>query len=213
MKVRSLTFILLFSLLGFIACKEKQEITDPTPEKPLVVDMDKKEVRIATRLNRMWCDDSVSKHNCIVYQNGIKSSKALFQSYCSHVDFFDALIDIGANPGIDMGDNPDSSAVPTGSKFEVTFRWDGAPKSYTLNELVSDSLNRGFEIRMHNGRQRAIDTNMGCIMCYNACNISVTSNSTYNWGEKQMWVYTYRPNPSLLPKDSTLIIVTFKLIE
>ncbi|MEO0156725.1 MAG: YdjY domain-containing protein [candidate division WOR-3 bacterium] len=212
--VNKKTLIIIIALIFiFSACPKEQEITDPTPEKPIVVDVENKEVRIATRLNRVWCDDSVSLHNCIVYQNGIKAPKALFQAYCNHADFFDALIDIGANPGVDMGDNPDSSAVPTGSKLEVTFRWVGAPKTYTLNELVTDSLNRGFEIRMHNGRQRAIDTNMGCIMCYNACNISITSNTTYNWGEKNQWIYTYRANANLLPADSTLVIVTFKLVQ
>lgn len=208
-------FVLVISVLMlFVRCTEKEETSaDPTPDKPLVVDVVNKEVRIATRLNRIWCDDSVSKHNCIVYQNGIKSNKALFQAYCSHVDFYDALIDIGANPGIDIGVNPDTSAVATGSRFEVTFHWDGAPKSYTLYELVSDSLNRGFEIRMHNSRQRAIDTNMGCIMCYTACNISITSNTTYNWGEKMLQIYPFKPRAELLPPDSTLVIVVFKLSE
>lgn len=210
---KKISIILASFILTFVLCSKKEEITDPTPQTPIVVDVKNKEVRIATRLNRVWCDDSVSLHNCIVYQNGIKAPKALFQAYCNHADFFDALIDIGASPGIDIGDNPDSSAVPTGSELEVTFRWQGAPKSYTLNELVQDSLNRGFQIRMHNGKQRAIDTNMGCIMCYNACNISITSNTTYNWGEKNQWVYTYRPNANLLPADSTLVIVTFKLAE
>ncbi|MCX7994311.1 MAG: YdjY domain-containing protein [candidate division WOR-3 bacterium] len=207
------TLLIISLVLSFTFCSKKEEITDPTPEKPIVVDAENKEVRIATRLNRIWCDDSASIHNCIVYQNGIKAPKALFQAYCSHVDFFDALIDLGADPGIDIGDTPDSAAVATGSKLEVTFRWEGAPKSYTLNELVRDSLNRGFEIRMHNGKQRAIDMNMGCIMCYTACNISITSNTTYNWYEKMMQVYTFRPRAELLPDDSTLVIVTFKLVK
>ncbi|MEO0123386.1 MAG: YdjY domain-containing protein [candidate division WOR-3 bacterium] len=211
---KKISIILISFILTISLCsKKKEEITDPTPEKPIVVDIENKEVRIATRLNRIWCDDSASLHNCIVYQGGVRAPKALLQAYCNHADFFDALIDIGADPGIDIGDNPDSAAVATGSKFEVTFRWDGAPKSYTLNELVQDSLNRGFEIRMHNGKQRAIDTNMGCIMCYTACNISITSNTTYNWYEKMMQVYTFRPRAELLPADSTLVIVTFKLAQ
>ncbi len=213
MSNKKILMILAIFILAISLCSKKEEITDPTPEKPIVVDAENKEVRIATRLNRVWCDESTSVHNCVVYEHGIRAPKALFQAYCRHDEFFDALIDIGADPGIDMGDNPDSSAVPTGSKLNVTFRWAGSPKAYTLDEFVQDSLGRPFEIRMHNGKERAISTNMGCILCYTSCNISITSNARYNWKEKMMMIYPFRVNGSLLPADSTLIIITFKLAE
>ncbi len=212
-KNRILILFFCIMTICLIFCKEKQTITDPTPENPIAVDKENREVRIAARLNRIWCDESVSVHNCVVYVNGIRAPKALFQAYCNHADFFDALVDIGANPGTDMGDNPDSAAVPNGSKFDVSFRWEGAPKSYTLNEFVADSLGRPFEIHMHNGRDRAVRTNMGCILCYTSCNISITSNKNYNWFEKMQMCYPFRPNPTILPADSTLIIIIFRLAD
>ncbi len=211
----SISTLMIFTItITFIlSCATSNSIGDPSPTNPIIADTDNHEVRIAVRLNRIWCDDSLSVHNCVVYAGGIKSPKALFQAYCRHDEFYDALTDIGADPGADIGDNPDSNAVPTGSMLEVTFRWNGSPRTYSLDELVEDSLGRGFKIRMHNGKERAISTNMGCIMCYTACNISITSNTTYDWSDKMLMAYTFKPDALLLPSDSALIIIVFRISD
>jgi hypothetical protein len=176
-----------------------------------VVDSANGEVRIAAKLNRVWCDDSVSRHNCCVYEHGVKGPTALFQAHCPPADFYDALIDIGASPGIDIGDSPDSSARISGSKLDISIRWEGSPKTYALSELIQDSLGRGFEPRMHNSRQRAIDTNMGCIFCYVSCKISISSNALYTWGEGLQQVSRFKARGDLLPTNGTELIIIFKL--
>lgn len=201
-------------LLLVPACKKTPEApVDPTPGAPIVADTTNNEVRISARLNRTWCDDSAAIHNCCVYINGVKADKALFQAHCHPADFFDALVAVGADPGSDMGNMPDSAAVPTGSRLHLTVRWHGSPKTYALDELVHDSLGRGFEIRMHNSRDRAVSTNMGCIYCHTACQISITSNAKYNYWEKVHPVSKFLGRPDLLPADKTNLVLAFKLLN
>lgn len=193
-------------------CRKEEEIGDPTPDNPIVADIDNGEVRIAAKLNRAWCD-TASFHNCCVYKNGLKADQAVFHAHCKPEDFYDALIDVGADPGTDLGDDPDTSAVVNGSRLEFTIRWDGSPTAYTLSEIIEDSLGRGFEVRMGNSRERAVQTNMGCIFCYTSCHIGITSNAKYTIGDKLNRISQFKANGNLLPADGTELILTFKLLE
>lgn len=208
------TALLLSTILALaLVCKTEPVEADPTPAVPIVADTANWEVRICAKLNRKWCDDSAAVHNCCVYLNGTRADRALFQAYCHPVDFFDALIAVGADSGVDMGNIPDSAAIPTGSKLDLTIRWDGSPKTYALSELVEDSLGRGFEIRMHNSRARAIATNTGCIYCHTSCPISVTSNTKYNYWENTRRVSRFKGRGDLLPANGTDLVMTFKLVQ
>ncbi len=212
-KTKRYILIVLGSIVALsMFCGKEEEIGDPTPENPIIADIENREIRIAAKLNRAWCD-TAHFHNCCVYENGLRADEAVFQAYCRPEDFYDALIDVGADPGIDLGDNPDTSAVPTGSELELTIRWEGSPKTYTLSELVEDSLGRGFEIKMGNCRERAIMANMGCIFCYTACNIGVTSNAKYTIGDKINHTSQFKANGNLLPDDGAELVLTFKLLE
>lgn len=200
----------------FTVCqKEEEAITDPTPLDPVIVDTVNHQVKISCVLKRMWCDDSVAIHNCIVSKYGSNAGKALLVSNCHHADFYDALIALGADPGVDIGDPPDTNAVLTGTEFDVLVTWEGAPKTYDINELVTDTLDRGFQCRMHNSYPRAVSSNKGCIYCYTTCKTSISSNPTYTAYEYYYSgnKYTFRPDASLLPPEGTHIVVTFKMVQ
>jgi len=210
-KTYLLIYLCVVAVLSMF-CGKEEETGDPTPNNPVVADVENGEVRIAAKLDRVWCD-SAHFHNCCVYENGEKKDEAVFQAYCTPEDFYDALIDIGSDPGTDLGDNPDSSAVVNGSQLELTIRWEGSPKTYTLSELVEDSLGRGFEVRMGNSRERAIQTNMGCIFCYTSCHIGITSNAKYTIGDKLNKISQFKAKGDLLPADGTELILIFKLVQ
>ncbi len=210
-------------VIGCIACalmmaycgEAEEEITDPTPLNPVIIDTVNNKVSISCVIKRMWVDDSVAKHNCIVSKYGSNAGKALFVSNCHHADFYDALIAIGADPGVDIGDPPDSNGVPTGTLFNVFVTWDGAPKVYDINELVTDSLGRGLKCRMHNSYTRAVSSNKGCIWCYTSCKTSISSNPTYTAYDYYYSGVTwpFRPSSSLLPPKGTHIVVTFQMVQ
>ncbi len=201
-----------------VFCKkeeEEPEVVNPTPLNPVVIDTVNNEVKISCVLKRMWVDDSVAIHNCVVSKYGSNAGKAVFVSNAHHSDFYDALISLGADPGIDIGDPPDSTKNVNGTEFQVLVWWEGASKTYDINELVVDTLNRGFKCRMHNSYTRAVSTNKGCIYCYTACKTSISSNPNYTpyeyyySGNK----YTFRPKGELLPPEGTHIVLTFKMVQ
>lgn len=206
---------IILASLSIYCGKEEEEVIEPTPLNPVVIDTVNKEVKISCVLKRMWCDDSVAKHNCIVSKYGSNAGKALLVSHAHHADFYDALIAIGADPGVDIGDPPDTHAVLTGTEFQILVTWEGAPKVYDINELVEDSLGRDFKCRMHNSYTRAVTTNKGCLYCYTICKTSITSNPSYSAYEYYYSgiKYPFRPQKELWPTEGTHIVVTFKMLQ
>ncbi|MEO0156722.1 MAG: YdjY domain-containing protein, partial [candidate division WOR-3 bacterium] len=182
---------------------------------PVVIDTAKDEVKISCVVKRMWIDDSTAIHNCIVSKYGSNAGKAVLVSNAHHADFYDALIAIGADPGVDIGDPPDSNAVLTGTEFKVLVKFDGDTTAYDINELVEDSLGREFKCRMHNSYTRAVSTNKGCIYCYTTCKTSITSNPSYTAKE---YYYSgvkwpFRPIKEKWPAEGTHAVVIFRKVQ
>ncbi|MCX7994314.1 MAG: YdjY domain-containing protein [candidate division WOR-3 bacterium] len=206
--------VVLFALF----CKkeeEEEEIINPTPLNPVVIDTARDEVRISCVVKRMWIDDSVARHNCIVSKYGSNAGKAVLVSHAHHADFYDALIALGADPGVDIGENPDTLAAPTGTEFKVLISFEDDTTRYDINDLVEDSLGFGLKCRMHNSYTRAVSTNKGCIYCYTTCKTSITSNPAY------VAKYTYvpalrppfKPIRDKWPAEGTHAVVIFKKVE
>ena len=208
--------IIIASLSIFCKKEEEEEVINPTPLNPVVVDTVNKEVKISCVVKRMWIDDSVAIHNCIVSKYGSNAGRAVLVSNAHHADFYDALISIGANPGVDIGDPPDTNGVPTGTEFKVLVTFDGDTTAYDINELVEDSLGREFKCKMHNSYTRAVSTNKGCIYCYTTCKTSITSNPSYTAKD---FYYTpgvkwpFRPIKNKWPPEGTHTVVTFKKVQ
>jgi len=207
--------IIIASLSIFCKKEEEEELINPNPLNPVVVDTVNKEVKISCVVKRMWIDDSVAIHNCVVSKYGSNAGKAVLVSNAHHSDFYDALISIGANPGVDIGDPPDTNAVLTGTEFKVLITFDGDTTTYDINELVEDSLGRDFKCRMHNSYTRAVSTNKGCLYCYTTCKTSITSNPSYTAKE---YYYSgvkwpFRPSKEKWPPEGTHAVVTVKMVQ
>lgn len=200
-----------------VFCKKEEEVEEinPTPLNPVVIDTAKNEVRISCVVKRMWIDDSTAIHNCIVSKYGSNAGKAVLVSNAHHADFYDALIAIGADPGVDIGDPPDTHAVLTGTEFKVFVEFAGDTTVYDINDLVEDSLGREFKCRMHNSYTRAVSTNKGCIYCYTTCKTSITSNPSYTAYE---YYYSgvkwpFRPIKEKWPAEGTHAVVIFRKVQ
>ncbi|MEO0162030.1 MAG: YdjY domain-containing protein [candidate division WOR-3 bacterium] len=207
--------IIIASLTIFCGKEEEEKITDPTPLNPIVIDTANNEVKISCVVNRMWVDDSVSNHNCIVSKYGTNGGKAVLVANVHHSDFYFALLAVGADPGVDIGDPPDTNGVPTGTEFKVLVKFDGDTTIYDINELVEDSLGREFKCRMHNSYARAEALNKGCIWCYTTCKTSITSNPSYTaydfYYSGVKW--PFRPIKEKWPAEGTHAVVIFRKVQ
>ena len=67
-------------------------------------------------------------------------------------------------------------------------------------------------MRFGGNEKNSLEFNTGCIACLDSCPVGIISNHTYTMGavEKRNEV-KFNGNAAILPKDGTLIAITFKI--
>lgn len=187
----------------------------PTKNNPLVIDKANRRVLIYTEINL----ESFNKRNVhfgIVFKDGKLSDKAILKAYCSHLDFHDALIEIGAMPENNLTKDSTGKYVE-GSELFVTATWHGLDKEIPLNDIFLDSTGKGFKIKFGGNRTTAEKENTGCITCLESCWVGITSNSTYPVTSPFKRLVSpnshFKGNYTLLPaKEGLPVIIIYKLI-
>ena len=59
-----------------------------------------------------------------------------FTAYAKPEEFYNALIEIGAQPGNNMTPNNGETTHVEGTKIKAEVTWNGAGKKYDINEVV-----------------------------------------------------------------------------
>ena len=149
----------------------------PTPSHPLLVDKKDRKVLLYTEINQknLW---ETNPHWGIVFQGGKLADKGIFRSYAAPLDFYDALIQIGARPGNNLTPDRFGETVK-GDRLAVSATWPGLNRELTMGDIFDDAKGRGFDIRFGGNRERAKKENTGCILCLESCPIAITSNTAY----------------------------------
>lgn len=133
---------------------------DLSPESPLLVDTENKTVWLLGKVQAQAYNMSTrepAQYHAVVWQKGRARRNALFLSYASDRQVYDALLGLGGIPGNNMTldswnrrrdpDHPAPDSQVVGSQIEVLIKWDGLSRAYSLSEILSDSGGRGLAFR------------------------------------------------------------------
>ena len=178
--------------------------------KPMKVDKEAGTVTVLTKVNGKYFEQS-TRHNS-VEQSGTNGAKSIFTAYAKPEEFYNALIEIGAQPGNNMTPNNGETTHVEGTKIKAEVTWNGAGKKYDINEVVKDSNGKKINFRFGGNLKAAIDKNTGCLSCLDSCPVGVISNETYTYGaiEKRKEV-SFTGNSDVLPEDGTYVAVIYSI--
>lgn len=215
---KTVAFLAAIALL-FSACQKKDE-TSATKDisvngvslaAPMKIDEATKTITVLAAVNGKYLTENT--RHAVVFQEGKFGDKPVFSAYQNQNDFLKAMLYLNAVAGNNMTKENGATTQVEGQKVAVSVTWNGAPQSYDINEVIIDSNHRAIDMRFGGNEINAKEMNTGCIACLDSCPVGVISNHSYMYGavEKRDEV-TFRGNAALLPKDGTLVAVSFKLI-
>jgi hypothetical protein len=209
----SIFLLTLFTIIGISIAAEKNISKLPTRDNPLIIDEKEKKVMIYTEVHEMNVHQS-NVHWGIVFKDGRFQDRAILRSYANQLDFHDALLKIGANPGNNLNKDTIGSYVE-GDTLIVTVTWPGLEKEYSLNDVFMDERGKGFNIKFGGNRKASEEQKTGCITCLESCWISITSNANYpQTGAIKRFLNPnsrFKGNANLLPGDGKPVIVIYRL--
>jgi len=208
-----ISIIILITSLAVGCSSSKNTEKTKTVEKSdklLVVDKDKKEIRMETEVNAKYFTES-TRHG-VVFKDGSNGEKSALRGLVSQFDFHQALLDIGAKPGnnLKMEDMKKSVAV-AGDKLNVFVTWEGLGSEIPFSDIIKSSDPKPMDVRFGGNLESAKTKNTGCVLCLDSCAVGITSNASYATGASN--TVKFYGNEKVLPKDGTRVTVIFKLAQ
>jgi len=205
-----------FILAAMVACGSETKDGTRTPasadgpvskRNPLVVDSDERTISVYATVNGRYLEES-TRHG-MNFLEGHIGDKSLFQSHANMLDFHDALQQLGA----ERGELSEDGHLKGGTAFDITVTWDDASKPYGINEVVEDSAGKSLDFHYGGTRKNALEEFTGCMMCFDSCDVGVTSNATHPKGitEDADADVAIRGREEVLPEDGEAVVVTFAL--
>jgi len=181
-----------------------------TGSKVLTTNKDKKEIKMTATVNGKYFTEA-TRHG-VVAVGGSNYEKSVLKGDANEIDFYNALIEIGAKPGnnLTMADMTKGVKVQ-GAKLNVFVTWDGLGKEIPFNDIITSSEPRPMDIRFGGNLQNAKDKKTGCILCLDSCAVGIVSNASYETGASSK--IKFYGNKDVLPKDGTKVTVIFRLAE
>lgn len=224
----ALAVILILTILGIAAsaCTRStapapaaQQIStqgQPTISSPIVIDRQAGEIRIAARVNGKAFTDPT--WHAVVWEKGKFAKLAVFQSLVSPNVIYDSLKDFGGEPGNNLPMKDYGSMYIKGSNVDVSVTWAGAPKTYSLTEVVKDpdgQNGKGIQSKFGGNFERIETAGTGCETCLYSCPVGITSNSVYN-GEDFIrhgkgGQAGFLGNKDILPPAGKDVIIIYKM--
>jgi len=180
-------------------------------KNPLVTDTAHQQVIIAAQVNGQFFTQA-SPHYGIGSVNGWLGDKFMFRSWADPVDFHDALIAIGLQPGNNLTAESPKTETVQGDLLDVEITWAGAARWYALSEVVQEAPNeaRGWAIRFGGNRSAAAAQNTGCLTCFTSCYLGITSNAQYTLQDMDDGVSRFTLNEEILPPGVTQVAIRYK---
>jgi hypothetical protein len=183
-----------------------------TKENPIAVDRKERSVSILAQVNGKYFYQT-TRHG-VVYAGGSNGSKSVFRSFAHEQDFYNALMKLGLKAGNNMTKENAAQTFVQGDPLEVTVTWNGAGREYRLDEVITDSNKKPFQIRFGGNQKSALQYKTGCLLCLDSCPVGITSNANYTTGavEKRNEVI-FKGNDKVLPPDGSLVVVKVRAIK
>lgn len=193
-------FVLLFQLvfpnqIKNMALDESdhiQELFKLCEDQPMLVDKEKREVRILTQMHPDAFSDPegyMPNYHLIVYRGGTVWHEALFVSYVDDLTVHDALVSLGAVAGnnltVDTWEerhNPNSIAPDQhikGTPIEILVCWPGMERPIAIEKIFNDPGGKGLSFRFGGNKAIIPVWQSGCIACLYSCPGSKVGNEAY----------------------------------
>lgn len=186
---------------------KKQKVATPTRDNPLVVDTEGKKVKVYAEVNAKYFTEP-TRHG-VVFKDGSNGEKSVLKAYAHQLDFYDALIEIGAKPGDNVKLDSPSGTIVQGDTLKVTVSWDG--KTYDFGQIIKSEPDQGFEVRFGGNQQVSREKMTGCILCLDTCAAGITSNANWGWMSFSEGKVKFFGREDKLPGDTAPVIVTFSV--
>jgi hypothetical protein len=149
--------------------------------------------------------------HCAVFKGGKFGEKPIFKTFADQVTFYHALLKLGFKAGNNMTPENKETTTVQGDLLDVTVTWDGAKKSYTLDEVIKDSNGKPIVMRFGGNLENATKMKTGCLLCLDSCPVGIGSNESYTYGAVEKRGETsFMGKKDVLPPDGTLVVITVK---
>ena len=189
-------------------CCDDATLNGVTEENPLKVDKDAKSVTIYTKYNGKF--ETEATRHLVICKDGKLSDKSIFSSYVSPTDFYNALVEVGAEAGNNMTADNASTTKSEGSKLEVTLCWAGQEGSVGIDDVVKDSNGKAIDMRFSGNIDPSKEFNTGCISCLDSCFVGITSNGEYPLGAiEEAKEVEFTVDADKAPEDGTPVAITY----
>lgn len=181
-------------------------------ENPIKVDKEAGTVTVLAQVNGKYYTETT--RHASVFKDGSNGAKSVLTAYGTHDDFYNALIEIGAEPGNNMTPDNASTTKVEGTPIDMKVTWNGADKTYDVNEIIKDSNGNKIAFKFGGNHDRSIEKHTGCLTCLDSCPVGIISNSTYTNGavEKTQEV-VFTGNQDVLPEDGTYVATVYSIAK
>jgi hypothetical protein len=187
----------------------------PTEANPVVFDPAKQELRLAAKVNGVAFTQPT--WHAVVYTGGSAAGASLFQAFITPDMLYAFLTYFGGVPGNNMP-SPTANYNDTyvqGSNISISVTWAGASKTYALSDVVKNPGTKTMQMKFGGNLAVNQGAGTGCLACFYSCPIGIVSNASYdgtdNAAQAKAGQGGFLGNSSVLPKDGTIVVLTFKV--
>ena len=177
---------------------------------PVIIDAEKKEVIVEAEVNGKYFN-SPTRHG-VVFEGGSNGDKAVLRGLCDEREFYQALIDIGAEPGNNLTvEDMKLGKTVEGQKLDVFVTWDGLGREIPFADIIKSADSRTMDLRFGGNFENAKARRTGCILCLDSCAVGIVSDAAYETGAVEMKKVDRFGREDVLPADGTKVSVIFRI--
>lgn len=190
-------------------------------ELSLTVNKEKGEIIIPAEVNGKYLV-SHTKHALSYYKGG-NGEKSIMRALVSEIDYYNALVEIGAVPGNNIkpedmkARNSTEGKSTEGSKLSVFLTWEGSNGEIPLDDAVISEVANGevrpIDLRFSGNLEFAQRAHPGCFICLDSCAAGISTNAAWPTGAMNNKEVNFKGNAKVLPPDGTRVNVIVRLVK
>lgn len=190
-------------------------------ELSLTVNKEKGEIVIPAEVNGKYLV-SPTKHALSYYKGG-NGEKSIMRALVSEIDYYNALVELGAVPGNNIkpedmrARNSAEGKSTEGSKLIVFLTWEGSDGEIPLDDAVVSEVANGevrpLDLRFTGNLEFAQKYHPGCFICLDSCAAGISTNAAWPTGALNNKEVSFHGNAKVLPPDGTRVNVIVRLLK
>lgn len=188
---------------------ESAESTEAVDLTAITVDAEAKSVSIPAIVNGSFFDTSTMHY--IVFEEGSVADSSMMTAYVKPADFYDAMMEIGGQPGNTEKNKIKSGEFVTGQDIDVSITWEGHPDPVSVADSVTSDGDMNMNMVFVGNKDNNADCGSGCIACLNSCYAGITVNNGLAFDDITSGKVKAYLNKDTMPEDGTVVTVTFTL--